>query len=322
MRCLTLADDCGLTPGVTETILRCVDADALCGASVMAGGACAREAARAMGERLAGRPSRRVGVHLNLLEGRCTAPVADVPLLADGEGRFRHNLGTLRAALVFSSRRKRAALLEQIAREWAAQADLVRTEAGRGFGRADGLSLYLDGHLHVHTLPELRPVLLELVESVRPIHVRVPVEPRYRMPAEPALRVIGSLRRELLGRWGRPLRSALLERGVAVPDVFVGAFCSGAMTGSRLKAGLARAAALAGPDDLVEIMFHPGGFSPEERTGTTASLPYAGFYLSLNRRREAELLLSSDFNRLLARYDASRRQGVKPEDFDSEEPRA
>ncbi len=322
MRRLALADDCGISPGATDAILRCIDAGSLDGASVMAGAPHAREAARSLARR-----SALVGVHLNLLEGRCVAPVENVPLLVDARGNFRHSLGSLWTALTFSSRRSRMPVLDQIAREWQAQADVVREAAGR---KENGGTVYLDGHLHVHILPALRPILLELVASFPVCHVRIPVEPRHMPPAPPALRVVGTVRRKLLRAWAAPLRPLLEQRGISSPEVFIGAFCSGAMNAPRLEAGLARAARsvpnTAPAEATLEMMFHPGGFSTEERNDPAfASLPYAAFYTSPARRVEEEVLLSPEFCRLLTTYGVSRREnaaGVFAETLCREDSRA
>ena len=78
MRIVTHADDCGLTDGITTGILDC--AGSLAGASVMAGGDCPERAARALEASLPGRYGLPVvGVHLNLLEGRCLLPPDRLP---------------------------------------------------------------------------------------------------------------------------------------------------------------------------------------------------------------------------------------------------
>ena len=87
------------------------------------------------------------------------------------------------------------------------------------------------------------------------------------------------------------------------------------MNAPRLEAGLARAArsvsSNAPAEATVEIMFHPGGFSTEERNDPAfASLPYAAFYTSPARRVEEELLLSPEFGRLLSTYGISRRENA------------
>lgn len=272
MRCLPVADDCGVSSPVTDIILRCIDAGSLRGTSVLAGGACAREAAHALGARLYRHPELAVGVHLNLLEGRCTAPPADIPLLADERGWFRHGLGSLWAAATLSRGAKQTALREQMLRECRAQIDWVQGAVRAGWlaaraaehpevepGDASGCPpCYLDGHLHIHSIPAFRPVLGALLDSYRFRHVRVPAELRRRMPVPPARQLAGGARRELLSWWGVGLRGFLRQRGAAFPGYFVGSFASGGMTLPVLREGLAAIEAQApAADALVEIMFHP-----------------------------------------------------------------
>ena len=325
MRCLPVADDCGVSQGVTETILHCIDAQSLRGTSILAGGCYAQQAAAKLAERLCERsleqisapepqpmPQRQslyLGVHLNLLEGKAMAPVSALPLLVDERGNFRHTLASLWRLLTFSSARKKAALLEQAELEFSAQIDFVR--AAMLVNERALPPLYLDGHLHVHIIPGLRPVLLSIADKYSVAHVRVPAEPRYILPASVNLQCTGTLRHELLVHWSRPLHAALRGRGVSTPDFFIGAFCSGSMTLQRLKAGIARVHRLAKHSDpVVEIMFHPGGFSEPERctsllAGATEKLPYTAFYRSPNRKIESDLLLSADFHQLMADYDST-----------------
>ena len=294
MRLLTHADDCGLTSGMTRAILDCARSGALLGASVMAGGACADEAARALESAISGRHGLPVvGVHLNLLEGRCLLPPERLPLLARPDGFFRHSLGSLCLALSVPFSRSKQALLDEIAEESSAQAARIQAAVPRA-------RLYLDGHLHVHILPALRPVLFSLLESFPIDYVRVPAEPRYALPVPPRLRVVGTIRRELLRLWSRGLSAALGKRGVRTPDCFIGAFCSGSMTLPRLTAGLEHARRILADDALVEVMFHPGGFDPDD---ASCDLAYREFYLSPERNDEYALLRSSEFHHLMLRHD-------------------
>ncbi len=296
MRVLVHADDCGLSAGLNKTILDCLKAGAIHGASVVAGGDHAQEAAKVLrcGPARMGVPP--VGVHLNILEGRAVCRAEEIAELVHPDGYFRHSLGSLTALLARPFSRSRAALLKAVAKEWSAQVESIRRAV-------PDTPLYLDGHLHVHILPALRPVLLSLVEQYAIAYVRVPREERFFAPAPPGLRLVGTLRRELLFFWSRGLPGQLAKRGVRTPDYFIGAFCSGAMTLPRLAAGLAYTAKKASSEALVEIMTHPGSFAPEERDA--AALKYGAFYSSENRARERAMLLSADFRNTLARYDAS-----------------
>ena len=294
MRIVTHADDCGLTDGITTAILDC--GGALAGASVMAGGDCPERAARALEASLSCRCGLPVvGVHLNLLEGRCMLPPDQLPLLARPDGFFRHSLGSLCLALAKPFSRARQALLDEIAAEWTAQAEHIRAAV-------PSARLYLDGHLHVHVLPALRPVLFALLQRFPVDYVRVPAEPRYFAPAPPGLQLFGNLRRELLRLWCGGLGAELRKRGVRTPDCFLGAFCSGAMTLPRLAAGLAHARKTLASDALVEIMFHPGGFGPDD-ADAARDLPYRKFYLAPERNAEYALLRSAEFHHLMFSHD-------------------
>lgn len=337
MRCLPLADDCGISAPVTDAIFQCLDAGGLRGASVIAGGACAVEAARALGGRLYKNPDISIGIHLNLLEGRSVSSPADVPMLVDEQGWFRRGLGGLWTAVTLSAARKKQALLEQMVHECRAQVDVVRTAVHAGWhaafaqenpGAAEPeecpFSFYLDGHLHIHAIPAFQPVLAAVLDHYSFSHVRTPVEARCFLPAPLSLQLTGGLRRELLGLWGRGLRSFLDQRGVAFPDFFVGAFASCNLTLPVLEKALRHVRDTANsPDALVEIMFHP--FSVQANNVDSAAQPPSSqplsepscsgiaarqaalgkSYATPGRRAEAAMLLSPDFQRLMLGYDPS-----------------
>ncbi len=378
MRCLPLADDCGVSAGITGAILRCLDAGSLLGTSLLAGGPDAENAAAALRARLYGdvsglganihgagenahgagvksgpRPaapfpvpagagplaaSFSVGVHLNLLEGPAVAPAAEIPLLADEKGLFRHSLASLLALCHVSSRQKKRALLTQVEREFSAQIERAQTllapqTPAESPPFAAPVPLYLDGHLHVHAIPAFLPVLESLLNRYALTRVRVPAEPRFLPPCPLVPAVAGTLRRELLSFWSGPLRALLRRKGVPFTDFFLGSFCSGSMTLPRLRTGLERARSLergrnrsGGPsgEAMVEIMLHPGGpdaappggtpvhssgKAPKQPPGglpgrkTGPALPYTAFYASPARRAEAAMLLSPEFHELMREFD-------------------
>ncbi len=258
MRCLPLADDCGVSNANTESIFQCIDAGSLRGTSILACGAALDKAINGLAQRLHLNPGLRVGVHLNLLEGHCTANPASVANLVNGQGKFKYSLGKLYFKLLRACARQKSRFNEQIATEWQAQIELIQTKMRLAYGK--NILFYLDGHQHVHAIPALRPALDKILNQHQFIHVRVPDEPRYYVPAPPALQLVGTVRRELLACWGKSLRAYLAKRKIPTPNYFIGAFASGCMNIKRLEAGLNKLSTLAKKDDLVEIMFHPGGY--------------------------------------------------------------
>jgi len=284
VRCFLHADDCGITRSATNDILECLDKGPLGSAGILTGGAFAAEAFAA----LAARPGVQAGAHLNLLEGRSTAPAAALPDLIGPDSLFRHSLASLWAALSLSPPGGRKRLLSQIRTEFSAQIDMFRS-------RLPALPLRLDGHLHIHALPPLRELLRELLREYCPAYVRVPLEPPHSAPAPPGLKIGGGLRRALLACWSGPLAALLDAEGVPHNRFLVGAFASGSLTFPRLRASLAAVRAMASPGDLVEIMVHPGGLAPGEKAPEIRKA-HRAFYASSGRRAEKSLLLSPELS--------------------------
>ena len=108
------ADDYGVTAAQTEHILDCRKHGCLTGVSAMPNSPYLPEAMSA----IADDPGLRVAVHLNLTEGLCLSDPADIPLLAQADGRFYPSFLRL---FLLSLGPKRAALLAEMQRELTAQ---------------------------------------------------------------------------------------------------------------------------------------------------------------------------------------------------------
>ncbi len=330
MRCLPVADDCGISCAVTQGILACIDNGSLRGTSIIANGACAKEAAVALAERLYTHPELRVGIHINLLEGRAIAPTEKIPLLVDENGWFRYSLGHLWYAVTYGP--QKLALQEQIFIEICAQVELIQGALLHGWQTVHAANnacnsvptvkplpaCYLDGHLHVHAIPALQPVLAALFTKYSFCHVRVPIEQRTYLPAPLSLQIRGNLRRELLAHWGRQLRVFLQQERITFPHYFIGAFASGCMTASVLEKSLVHIAGLANTQNsLVEIMFHPSprlkeplSFCGPSVSALTPSSPQhharlASAYDAKSRQVEMSLLVSPQYHQLMQQFDAS-----------------
>lgn len=304
MRCVPLADDCGISTTNVDAIIRCVDAGSLRGTALLACGNALQYAVDRLTERMRGKTPVMAGVHLNLFEGFCCAPQEQIPLLADDSGRFLHSLGSFYRTLYLAPKSKKNALMDQATIEWLAQIKRIRDLFSMVFGKED-TPLYLDGHQHVHAIPALRPALSAVLEQERFTHVRVPQEITYMYPSSVSLRIKGTARRELLALWGKQLRQFLDKRAVKAPHFFLGAFASGNMTIECVEAGLAAVAKQAGKNDMVEIMAHPGAHNPQNGTDL-----FGQFYSAPEREKETAMLLSPRFRQALMRHDPEWRSGA------------
>ncbi len=136
------ADDFGLSAGVCEGIVEAMNVGAVGTTSAMV----ARDGAAVLIERFAAPIQGRIGLHLQLTDGRPVLPPKHVPSLVDGAGRFpraRRHLGPLDP--------------DDIAREWTAQLAKLREL------RIE--PTHIDSHHHVHALPEAIDVYVSLAHE-------------------------------------------------------------------------------------------------------------------------------------------------------------
>lgn len=249
------ADDLGLSRGINSGILVAVDHGFVTSVSVMVNGYAIEEAIAA----LADRPDLRVSIHLNLLEGRPIAPVADVPDLVGADGRLVSSFGRLLSAWGCGGRTARTRLAGQLRREIGAQIELGRRLLG------DRLApLRVDGHTHIHAVPFVADALLDVLPRDVAVVVRVPVEPFYglTMSGRASLPMSGLVKHIVLRRFGRSLSHKLEERGISSAGSFIGVTHTGWMTPDVISAAIRSLPNGAASDG--EVLLHPGGAAPEE----------------------------------------------------------
>src|SRR4029453_3476588 len=112
-------------------------------------------------------PGLGVGVHLNLSDGKPTAPAGQVKSLLNEHGKFAGGPESLLLRLTTKSLNRK-----EVEKEWEAQIEKVRGAGIRPTHR--------DGHKHVQMLPGLFGIALRLakrhgIEAVRVSHEASPL---------------------------------------------------------------------------------------------------------------------------------------------------
>lgn len=296
MRLRVHADDLGISQGVTDGILRCIDEGPVESASIVANGAAFDYAVAAL------RSRRRVAlsVHLNLVEGRPVAPPGDLDLLVDAGGVLRHTFTSLWRAHALATAATRARLEAQVRAELYAQAEKVRNAMGRE------VPLRLDSHEHPHHIPFVFRIVADLCRDLPAAGMRLAREPFF-VDACGLRRhtLAGFAKHTLLNALSARHRPELAARGIASDDWFVGALLTGRMSPSAVDASLRRVRALSGGNAgnvSVEILFHPGGAVPGEEVIWARYPAIRAYYLSPWRRFESEGLRSPEMAACLERW--------------------
>ncbi|XP_034646900.1 carbohydrate deacetylase [Trachemys scripta elegans] len=159
VKLIVTGDDFGYCPRRNQGIVECFLAGAVSNVSLMVNGSAAPAAAQ-----LARRHNIPIGLHANLSEGSpvCTALKKNSSLL-NKDGFFHGKMG-FRTVLA-----KGLLKMSEVKQELTAQVDLFRELTGH-------VPHHMDGHQHVHVLPEVRHVFAQVLEEYGIKYTRVPIE--------------------------------------------------------------------------------------------------------------------------------------------------
>nr|XP_033811412.1 carbohydrate deacetylase isoform X2 [Geotrypetes seraphini]XP_033811413.1 carbohydrate deacetylase isoform X2 [Geotrypetes seraphini]XP_033811414.1 carbohydrate deacetylase isoform X2 [Geotrypetes seraphini] len=159
IKLIVTGDDFGYCPRRNQGIVDCFLANGISSASLLVNGTAAVDAAQ-----LARRYNIPTGLHANLSEGApvCTT-LRDSSLL--NRGGFFHGKMGIRKALA-----KGCLKMSEVKQELIAQVDLFIQLMGH-------IPHHMDGHQHIHVLPEIRHVFAEVLEKYSIAYSRIPIEP-------------------------------------------------------------------------------------------------------------------------------------------------
>ncbi|PIE04874.1 MAG: hypothetical protein CSA76_01935 [Spirochaetales bacterium] len=231
-------------------------------------------------------------LHLNLSEGTPLSPAESVPLLVNRNGEFAHSYPVLWLKAVL-----RKKFREQLKMEMDAQISRYREL----FPAIEGM--WLDSHQYFHLIPPVWDILMDFFRDGMPISgVRVVNEPllflksdwRYSLRYCFSLNMIKWFWLRLLSFRAVKKLEKLKQTGRS-PD-YNRAFCGMLYSGNMRRELLTLLArrCTGKPQYTAEVLFHPGGASPDEIDIWKNQPSYGKFYLSPFRRQELEELLKQE----------------------------
>lgn len=227
------ADDFGRHELINRAIEKGAADGVLRSATLMPGGA-AFDDAVALARHT---PALGVGIHLTLVNGNPVLPPAEIPSLVTQEGVFADDHTAFAVRLLRGKVNP-----EEVRAELAAQ--LRRVEA------AGIHPTHADSHQHMHVLPGIIDIVLDLCKEARLPAMRAPRAPLFVGDFGGVGQLIGRMGLAVLAR--RAAAKAK-RRGIRVPDHFAGIVAGEAVdtaTLTRIAANLR--------DGTTEVMLHPG----------------------------------------------------------------
>lgn len=298
MMLVVTGDDFGYCPRRNQGIVDCFQAGGISNVSLLVNASAAKDAAD-----LAKRHNIPIGLHANLSEGiPVCQSLQQASTLINQRGFFHGKMG-FRQAL------ERGQLsMKQVELELRAQVRLFRELTGH-------LPHHMDGHQHVHVLPEVREVFAQVLSDLKIPYTRVPVEPGlHSCPALPAhlQRFYSQVEKDALDSI-----PVFTRYGIRWPDVYLGLTTMGQnmsipnlhrALSHALAAGLSHstfnsASGSNQPVVTAELMVHPG-YPSQPQEGGCGEGP-DDFSQSADREHELNVLRDPS---LLALYRQERVQ--------------
>ena len=227
------ADDFGRHVLINRAVETAVQEGMLRSATIMAGGAAFADAA----ELAVRTPALGVGIHLTLVDAAPVLPPAEIPTLVTEEGRFVPDHTALTVRVLRGMVR-----MDEVRAELAAQLRRVTAAGIR--------PTHADSHQHMHVLPGVIDVALDLCTAAHIPAMRAPYAPLFAGQFGGVGQFIGRAGLTVLAH--RAAAKAR-RRGIAVPDHFAGIVAGEAVDTAALTQIAAQLA-----DDTTEVMLHPG----------------------------------------------------------------
>lgn len=274
---IVTGDDFGLAVPVNEAIEEAHRRGILTTASLMIGGAAARDAV----ERAKRLPSLKVGLHLVLVEGRPVLPSREIPDLVDGRGEFSTRL--VGAGLNFFFR---PGVRRQLEAEIRAQF-LAFQETGL-------LLDHVNAHNHMHLHPTVLGLILKVGREFGLRAMRVPYEPVF--PSWRASRrgLVSKLAGwMLLYPWIQILKVRLRRAGIRCNDFVFGLNDSG-----HLHQDIFLRLLSCVPQGVTEIYCHPATRRCAELDRTMPDYEHEQEFKALVSPAVREAIAASGFQRI------------------------
>jgi hopanoid biosynthesis associated protein HpnK len=230
------ADDFGLAESINAGIIKGFKEGLITSTSLMCSAPAFADAVKLAEDC----PKLGVGIHLTLVGSVAPVlPPEEVPSLVDGQGLFPDNYVSL-AKNLYTGKLK----ISEVRRELSAQIER---------GLATGLHFtHLDSHQHIHVLPGLQNLTLELARTYGFKAVRIPGE-AYTWKGGFDCGLVRMLGKCGLSFCSDLFRLRLKGTGIAAPDHFFGM-----VAGGHLNQQLVSCILMNLPEGVSEIMTHPG----------------------------------------------------------------
>ena len=239
----------------------------------------------------------RMSLHINLVEGSPITDPSKVNMIINKDGEFRYSFITIWLKYILSTRNRRNKLREQIKTE-------LKNQIERYCDYYSDINpLRLDSHMHLHMIPFIFDIYIELSEYYDINFIRIPYELKYFNKHKIFNFIsLNLLKNCLLNYLSKHNSSKLKKHKIKRNDYFIGVLASGNMDAEDVRLALSKINRYTRPKS-VEILFHPGGVEYKKSIDWTKNDMFRTYYSSDYRQKEKNILKSGELKKIVNYYE-------------------
>ena len=288
------ADDYGLGKEISNNIIECINYGIVNSISIICNTKYFVDSMKIIKKSTNG---VRTSLHINLVEGSPLTDSSKVNMIINKDKEFRYSFITIWLKYILSTRNTRTKLREQIKTE-------IKNQIKRYCDYYAGSKpLRLDSHMHLHMIPFIFDIFIELSEDYNIKFIRIPYELKY-FNSRKLINFISPnvIKNCLLNYLSKYNSSKMEKHKIYRNDYFIGVLASGNMDAEDVRLALSKINKYARPKS-VEILFHPGGVAHKKSVDWTNNNMFRAYYSSDYRQKEKNILKGVELRKIVKQYE-------------------
>jgi predicted glycoside hydrolase/deacetylase ChbG (UPF0249 family) len=234
-----------------------------------------------------------LSAHLNITDGKAIATHSHNAVISDVNGHLRISFVRALYLLVFGGKKKQL-FLQEVYTEWDAQLSLIKEICG------ERKLLAINGHNHLHMIPSLFNIAMELSQKHTIPYIRVPKEHFLLSSRTNLLQpffYLNLTKLIILSICRFLVKKKLASCKLFTEEVF-GILFSGHVTEESVLKSIDNAKRRGVAS--IEIIFHPGQSVPSEMNKWASFKSGKNFFIHPNRKKEMDVLKQLQREQVLA----------------------
>jgi predicted glycoside hydrolase/deacetylase ChbG (UPF0249 family) len=234
------------------------------------------------------------GLHLNLVEGKPISNRKEIRSLINAYGEFKFSFLSYILQYYFSSSKKKQIFKRELSLE-------IENQIKRYIDLYAIRDIHIDGHTHIHILPFILDIILQLKDKYNIQSIRLPKEKFYFGGPYKNYFSSNLIKHIILNFLSYLQINKIRTAGLRYNDYFIGVLSSGSMTIKSLTKALA-VLIKKRQNMVIEVLFHPGFVNDKREINWTKNDDYLKYYSDLKREKEKKVLLSEEYKELIQHF--------------------